>query len=57
MDHNQEFKPIINRAATLAVEPFPLVKVALSIDTTPLSTNDNLKSTNSCSHQPIKSLI
>jgi len=35
MDHNQGFKPTINRAATPAVEPFPLVKVALSVDTTP----------------------
>ena len=57
MDHNQEFKLIINRATTPVVEPFLLVKVALNVDTTQLSTKDNLKLTNSYSHQPIKFLI
>ena len=54
MDHNQEFK-LINQAATLAVELFPLVKVVHSVDMTLLSINVNLKSTNSYSRQPNKS--
>ena len=54
MDHNQESKHI-SQAATLAVEPFRLVKVVHSVDMTLLSINVNLKSTNSYSRQPNKS--
>ena len=56
MVRNQESKPI-NQAVTLAVEQFPLVKVVLSVDMIRLSANDNLKSTNSYSHQLNKSLV
>ena len=34
MGHNPEYKLIINKATTPEVELFPLVKVALNVDTT-----------------------